>query len=144
MKQICSLGIIFLLLINMFTATAYATDVTVVNFNNTTVAPTWTKPRGSGLVADSSHTYGNSTYSAKWNDTVSCTWVESTENISVSDWSNYSYVNIRLYSKKANNAVINYVVNGLDTSSAAFYYRKPFTLDFSGWKTVSLPLSFHV
>ena len=52
------------------------------------------------------------------------------------DWTPYAYFNIRVYSASANGAVIN--VLAYDTAGAYFSYQ--LTLDWTGWRTVRIPL----
>lgn len=140
MKKVLSLALFFILLLSTFSFTVSAADVTVVDFNNKTIASTWTKSAGNAFLTDTERTNVGSTYSAKWSDTVTTTWVQS-PTLSYKDWSASTYVNVRLYSNIANGATIGFNVHGLDTNSEEFYFRRTFKLDFTGWKIMSFPLA---
>lgn len=57
------------------------------------------------------------------------------------DWSSAEYIKIPIYSKSANEEIINLVFSCDSTTINNGYYLKKITVDWTGWKMVSIPKS---
>lgn len=94
-----------------------------------------------GFTRDTSITF-DGTMSAKWNpkNLESSGAVTAESGLIPTDWSQYTHLNILMYSKEASNAKVNVAAVMSDNAlNAMIGYIK---LDFTGWKKVSLPLRY--
>lgn len=90
-----------------------------------------------GALIDNNICYDEADSSLLWNSYTST-------QISIPakmDASQYEGIRIQIYSHKATNAIVSLCLYCTKTGSSTPYKRKPIVIDFTGWKTIDIPIS---
>lgn len=92
-----------------------------------------------GFTVDSEITYGESTASASWNHSADSDYFILPHNGKTRNWSNYNYVNLRVYSSEKNAGGFSFLRFNDATWGGGRYYTD-IRVNWEGWTDISLPL----
>ncbi len=92
-----------------------------------------------GTIPTEKYSQNGNTYSAHWNNhLVNTDFMFDLDSSVPADWTEYTEINMRIYSEKATNAKLAVIIS---TSDSNKYFNGSMTVNWDGWKTVKIKTS---